>query len=190
MQTGRHAGIAALHGAALHGAAADPNRPVLDRPFGRDAVQILATEHWSLLATRSMIWNEALSRTTVFLTVLSAAVVSLALTADAAGSGPRTASLALALLPVVLFLGIATYTRLVQINDEDLAIVLAMNRLRRGYLIVAPGLEPYFSTGHHDDEHGVATTYLLGSSRDLRSWVHCVVTSTTVVATVDAAIAT
>jgi hypothetical protein len=34
--------------------------------------------------------------------------------------------------------------------------VLAMNRLRRAYLTIAPGLEPYFTTGHHDDERGLA----------------------------------
>jgi hypothetical protein len=33
-----------------------------DRPFGPDGATILATEHWSLLGTRSMIWNEAMSR--------------------------------------------------------------------------------------------------------------------------------
>jgi hypothetical protein len=53
-----------------------------DRPFGPDGATILATEHWSLLGTRSMIWNEAMSRTTVFLTVLSASIVALALLAD------------------------------------------------------------------------------------------------------------
>ena len=34
--------------------------------------QFLATEHWSLLATRSMTWNEIFSRTGTYLTVLSA----------------------------------------------------------------------------------------------------------------------
>jgi hypothetical protein len=62
------------------------------------------------------LWNEAMSRTTLFLTVLSAAVVSLALVARATGFGHRTTTLALALLPVVLFLGVATHLRLVQIN--------------------------------------------------------------------------
>ena len=33
-----------------------------DRPFGPDGATILATEHWSLLGTRSLIWNEAMSR--------------------------------------------------------------------------------------------------------------------------------
>jgi hypothetical protein len=41
-----------------------------DHPFGPDAAAILATEHWSLLAPRSLIWNEATSRTTVFPSVL------------------------------------------------------------------------------------------------------------------------
>ena len=29
-----------------------------DHPFGPDAAAILATEHWSLLASPSLIWNE------------------------------------------------------------------------------------------------------------------------------------
>ena len=34
-----------------------------DHPLGRDAVPILSTEHWSLIASRSLLWNEALNRT-------------------------------------------------------------------------------------------------------------------------------
>jgi hypothetical protein len=159
-----------------------------DRPFGPDGAAILATEHWSLLGTRSLIWNEAMSRTTIFLTVLSAAIIALALAADATGFGPRTTTLALVLLPVVLLLGLATYVRLVQINTEEIQIVLAMNRLRRAYLAMAPGLRPYFSTGHHDDLRGVAATYLLAGPGDLRPWAHFLVTTPTIVATVDAAL--
>jgi len=33
----------------------------------------LASESWSLLATRSMPWNDRMRRTTIFLTVLRAA---------------------------------------------------------------------------------------------------------------------
>jgi hypothetical protein len=35
---------------------------------------------------------------------------------NATGFGPQTTTLALVLLPVVLFLGIATYSRVVEIN--------------------------------------------------------------------------
>ena len=49
--------------------------------------QILATEHWSLLATRSMTWSEVMSRIVIQLTVMSAALVVLALIVQASGFG-------------------------------------------------------------------------------------------------------
>jgi hypothetical protein len=160
-----------------------------DHPFGPHAAQILGTEHWSLLGTRLLIWNEALSRATVFLTVLSASIIALALLADATGFGPRTITLALVLLPVVLLLGIATYVRQVQVNNEEFKLVLAMNRLRHAYLKIEPGLEPYFTTGHHDDERGLVASYMLHDPS--RRWllVHFVINTPTIVATVDAALA-
>jgi hypothetical protein len=49
------------------------------------------------------------------------------------------------------------------------AITRAMNRLRHAYLVMAPDLRPYFSTGHHDDERGIATTHLLGMGSELQT---------------------
>jgi hypothetical protein len=161
-----------------------------DHTFGPHAAAILATEHWSLLGARSLIWSEALNRVTVFLTVLSASIIALALLADATGFGPQTTTLALVLLPVVLLLGVATYVRLVHINSEEFQLVLAMNRLRHAYLKIEPGLEPYFSTGHHDDERGLQATYLVDQpSRRWRWLVYFLVTTPTIVATVVAALA-
>jgi hypothetical protein len=161
-----------------------------DNPFGPHAPTILATEPWSLLAARSLIWNEAMSRATVFLTVLSAAIIALALLADATGFGPHTITATLVLLPVVLLLGIATYVRLVQINTEEFQLVLAMNRLRNAYLRIEPSLEPFFTTGHYDDEQGLVTTYMLHNPSPLRLWMHFLVNTPTIVATVDAGLAT
>ena len=160
-----------------------------DRPLGPQAAQLLGTEHWSLIAARSLIWNEAQSRATVFLTVLSASTIALALLADATGFGAQTTTLALVLLPVVFLLGLAAYARLVQINTEELQLVLAMNRLRRAYVTLEPGLERYLSTGHHDDERGVLATYLLERPTRRWLWVHFLVNTPTIVATVDAALA-
>ena len=160
-----------------------------ESPFGPRAAEIIGAEHWSLLGTRSLIWNEALSRATVFLTVLSASIISLALLADATGFGPQTTAVALVLLPVVFLLGIAAYGRLVQINTEEFQLVLAMNRLRHAYLQLEPGLKPYFTTGHHDDEQGLVTTYMLHRPSRLWLWVHFVVNTPTIIATVDAAVA-
>ena len=164
--------------------------PAADDPaLGPHAAAILGVEHWSLLAARSLIWNEAMARATVFLTVLSASTIALALLADATGFGPQTRTFALVLLPVVFLLGIAAYARLVQINAEEFELVLAMNRLRHAYLEIEPGLERYFTTGHHDDEQGLIASYMLDGPS--RRWllVHFLVNTPTLVATVDAALA-
>ena len=125
-------------------------------------VQILATEHWSLLATRSMTWNEIFSRASMFITVLSAAVVALALVAQATAFGSGFHLFALLVLPIVLLVGLATFLRLGDANTDDFGLVLGMNRLCHAYLELAPDLEPYFVTGHHDDMVGVMQSYGLG----------------------------
>jgi hypothetical protein len=155
--------------------------------FGPNAAQILAAEHWSLLGTRSMSWQEAMSRAAVFLTVLSASIIAIALLADATGFGPETMTVALVLLPVVFLLGLLAYARLVQINIEEFQLVLAMNRLRRAYLELEPSLEPYFTTGFHDDGQGIAMTYMLDRPSRRWIWIHFVVNTPTIVVTVDAA---
>jgi len=50
-------------------------------------LQVLATEHWGLLATRSLAWNESFTRAGMFLTTLSGAIVALALIAQATDFG-------------------------------------------------------------------------------------------------------
>ena len=122
-------------------------------------LQILATEHWSLLATRSMTWNEMFTRAGMFLTVLSAATVALALMAQATGFDDDFRVFALLVLPIVLIIGLATYIRLGDARGEDALFVMGMNRLRHAYLELAPDLEPYFITGHHDDMRGISQTY-------------------------------
>jgi hypothetical protein len=126
-------------------------------------LQILATEHSSLLATRSITWNETFSRAAMFLTVLSAAVVALALVAQASGFGSGFRLFALIVLPIVLLVGLGSLSRIAAINAEDFWLVVGMNRLRHAYLELAPELEPYFVTGHQDDIPGVAQTYFRGS---------------------------
>lgn len=153
------------------------------------AATMLATEHWSLLGTRSMIWNEAMSRTGVFLTVLSAAVVALALAGDATGFEESFAIFALVLLPPVLFLGLTTFARLVQVNATDSQLVQAMNRLRHGYLDLAPELQPYFTASSHDDWAGLLATERMGRPPILPMWTSVIIDTPTVVATLNASIA-
>ena len=121
--------------------------------------QILSTEHWSLLATRNLAWSESFSRASWFVTVVSATVVALALVADSTDFGLGFRFFALLLTPLLVVIGVATVIRLVQLNSEDVELVIGMNRLRRGYLDLAPELEGYFVTGHREDVAGIMQTY-------------------------------
>ena len=118
-------------------------------------LQILSTEHWSLLASRSLAWNESFSRAGMFLSTLAGAIVALALVAQASDFGTGFVGFALVLLPVVYFLGWATIVRLSQVNLENARWVQGMNRIRNAYLQLAPELEPYFVTSRYDDDAGV-----------------------------------
>ncbi|HEX3301315.1 MAG TPA: hypothetical protein VHR64_00405 [Thermomicrobiales bacterium] len=132
-----------------------------ERPETSDAlrIQILATEHWNLLMTRSMTWNEMFTRAGMYLTVVSAATVALALMAQATDFDDTFRLFALLVLPVVLFIGLVTHIRLGDARGEDVWLVIGMNRLRHGYLEVAPELAPYFISSQYDDMAGVAQTY-------------------------------
>ena len=152
------------------------------------SVQLLATEHWGLLATRSMSWNESFARTSMFLTSLSTATVALALVGSATSFGPEFVVFALVVLAITLFLGVATYVRLVQVNNEDLYWVAGMNRLRGVYARLTPGIEEEFVTGTTLDVPGFAETY---GAMQVTSFapLHFFVTTPGVVATIDAVLA-
>jgi hypothetical protein len=126
--------------------------------------QLLATEHWSLLATRSTTQSEVLSRITTFLMLVSASIVSLALIGQATRFDRRFITFALVLLGMVLMIGALTQMRLGNAAFEDLAHVIGMNRLRAAYVELDPGLERYLVTSAHDDDPGIWQTYnhLLG----------------------------
>jgi hypothetical protein len=121
-------------------------------------LQILSTEHWSLLASRSLAWNESFSRAGMFLSTLTGAIVALALVAQASAFGDGFTLFALVILPIVLFIGVATYLRLGSSNYHEALCVIGMNRIRAAYLELAPDLERYFVMSAHDDPRGMSVT--------------------------------
>jgi len=123
-----------------------------------EAIQVLATEHWSLLATRALTYQESLGRVNMFLGILSGAVIALALVAQADHFGPAFISIAIVMLAVVFIVGVFTVARLMALNRDDFRWVLAMNRLRHEYLDLHPELESSFTTSPHDDLPGVLQT--------------------------------
>ncbi len=137
----------------------EPAPPIADGGGGGSPValrlQVLATEHWGLLATRSLAWNESFTRAGMFLSTLSGAIVALALVAQATAFGSEFVLFALVILPVVLFIGITTYLRMGSSNYYDALCVVGMNRIRHAYLQITPEVEPYLVMGTYDDEEAV-----------------------------------
>ena len=166
-----------------HGGAADTD----DMARRGQRIAILSTEHWNLLATRSLSWSESFSRATMFLTVLSGAAVALALVAQATNFGDGFTLFALLSLPVVLFVGATTFVRLVEVNNEDVHWVYGMNLLRHAYLDMEPDLEPYFVSGSASDAAAIVKTY--GSHGTGTVLGHALVTTPATIAFVNAMIA-
>ena len=149
--------------AAPHAPGADlaPGRPV-DDPR---AAQILATEHWSLLANRSLAYNEAFSRTGMFLTFLSASLIVMGFLISSERFAEAVIPIAVLLLAVDLLIGVTTFGRLSDAGTEELAAVRGMTRIRHAYTEMIPGIQRYFVSSIHDDMKSVLSAYAPGDRR-------------------------
>lgn len=127
--------------------------------------QILATEHWGLLAVRSQTWSEVIGRITAQLMFSSASLVFLALVVQGVGYSPTFRALAIALGLTVLTTGTLTSFRVANASQEDYMFLKGMNRLRAAYVEIDPTLAPYFITGLTDDDVGIGQTYTMGTPR-------------------------
>lgn len=133
--------------------------------------QLLATEHWGLLASRSTAQSEVLTRISMFLTLVSAALVSLALVGQATDFSDAFIGFAIGVLAFVSLVGMLTQMRVLNVGMEDLMYVLAMNRLRAAYVDIDPGVRPYLMASPHDDETGSGRTYYFLGNRSAFSQV-------------------
>jgi hypothetical protein len=136
---------------------AAPSEEVALAPSVR--AQLLATEHYSLLASRSTTQNELLVRIAIFLTLVSASIVSLALVGQATDFDGRFDAFTTVLFSIVLLVGTLTLLRVQNGSEEDHAYVIGMNRLRAAYAELDPGIDRYFITSTHDDDRGIGQTY-------------------------------
>lgn len=127
--------------------------------------QLLATEHWSLLASRSTTQGEVLTRISMFLTFTSASLVSVALVGQATKFSEAFVVLAVVVLCLDLVIGLLTQIRVLNVAHEDLMYVIAMNRLRAAYVEMDPGVGKYLMASSHDDRPGSAQTYYFLGTR-------------------------
>ena len=118
----------------------------LVRAFGDrlgPAVSFATTEHFNLQSARAATVSEANGRASVYLAALSSNLIALAFIGQMSRVGSAFYSFALILLPVLAFMGVVTFQRLVQSSIEDIAYAERIARLRAFYLGLAPELEPF-----------------------------------------------
>jgi hypothetical protein len=135
------------------------NDPPISSLTDPRAIQIMSTEHWSLLSARSLAYNEAFTRGGMFLTFLSMSFVALALVASAMSFDGDFLAIAGILLAFDLVIGLGTYGRIIAANHDDYRALYGMARIRHGYTQMAPMLAPYFTTSVNDDVAGVLVSY-------------------------------
>jgi hypothetical protein len=121
--------------------------------------QILATEHWSLLAGRSLAYNEAFSRAGMFLTFLSASLIVMGFAIATDRFADAVVPIVALLLAVDLFIGLATLGRLIDAGSEELVAIAGMNRIRHAYTEMIPGIQRYFIASIHDDARGILSSF-------------------------------
>ena len=114
------------------------------------AVTIMTTEHFNLQTARSATISESNGRTSIFLGAVSAGLVALAF----AGQTSRSTLLTfgLVLFPVLSFLGLVTFERVLQSSIEDTLYLQRINRIRRFYHEAAPGLSGYLGVAASTDD--------------------------------------
>jgi hypothetical protein len=109
------------------------------------AVTFATTEHFNLQTERAATIGEANGRASIFLGSVSAGLIALGFAAQGGDSAATMRAFALVLFPVLVFLGLSTFERVLQVSIEDLALGIRVNRIRRFYLEAAPGLRGWLA---------------------------------------------
>ncbi len=115
------------------------------------ARDVLTTEYNVLMSALSAAWSASLTRTSLFLGVVSAAGVAFGFASQ--GMDPSAfVVVAFFVLLLTLFLGIATFVRLVEVQREAMVYITGMNRIRHFFAESVPAAAAYFVLPIHDDE--------------------------------------
>ncbi len=94
-----------------------------------------------------------------------------------------------AMLAILAFLGVIglmTQLRVLNVAEEDMMYVVAMNRLRGGYVDLDPSVAQYFLSSTTDDQAGMDQTYSF--LRPRRSVSHLFGSSTVLIVVVNACV--
>jgi hypothetical protein len=125
----------------------------------------LTTEHFTLQGARSTTVSENTGRSSLYLTAVSSALVALGFIGQVSEAGDTFQLFSLAVIPVLFWLGLLTFIRVLEKSIEDLYYARAINRIRHYYLELAADDAGYFLLGGNDDVAGVFANMATSPSR-------------------------
>jgi hypothetical protein len=131
------------------------------------AATFATTEHFNLQTARSITVAESNGRASIYLAALSTNLIALAFIGEPSRLGAAFHAFALILLPVLTFIGVTTFERLVQSSIENIAYAQRIGRLRGFHLDLAPELEPYLALVRPTSERPLTTAMVSPGGRQL-----------------------
>lgn len=138
-----------------------------ETPAPMGLITAVTTEHFTLQTARSGVISDSSTRANQFLTTLSATLVALAFVAQVTQRGSAFYAFALTVLPVMIFLGVATVLRVIQLSVEDQLYGLAIARLRGYYAEIAADRHGLFllAQAHNAEQRADAALADLGGRK-------------------------
>jgi hypothetical protein len=147
-------------------------------------LQIMIAEYNVLQAGRSGTIYDAHGRVNLFIGSISSVVVALAFIGQVSEIGQPFFVFALVLLLPLMFMGIVTFMRLLNIGEADTIYARGMYRIRHYYTEIQPEAERYFILGTHDDMVGIFEEY--GDSHgSLPGWIYIMFSTSGMVGTMN-----
>jgi hypothetical protein len=129
------------------------------------ATMAMTAEQSVLMMALGGVWSASLVRTSVFLGVLSAAGLALGFASQAGVERTDFVILTVVVLLGVLFLGVTTFVRLVQLQREAVVYIAGQNRIRHFFVESAPTIGRYFILPTHDDPPAMYRSVGTGMNR-------------------------
>ena len=114
-------------------------------------LQLLTTEHFALQTARAATTTEANGRTSLFMNAVAASVLATAFVGQTTPLGVSLYGFILVAVPVVIFLGLVTFVRLLDTSMYDMSYALRIKRLREFYTELAPEFRDLLSPTIDED---------------------------------------
>lgn len=122
-------------------------------------LQVLTNEYFNLQSARAGTISEANGRASLFLGAVSSTLIALGFVGNISDMGETFRAFVLIIFPILFFIGLSTFVRVLETSIEDLLYARGLNRIRHYFAEVAPAAKTYFVLPIADDWAGMQPSF-------------------------------